>query len=178
MESAAVWFWFIFRAFWVLVGGWALLVFVILPIHDRIRGRRPPRAKTFENAGWYPDLSEEEAVSKAALYFRWCAQARLVSDDHIEDEESAPHLGRMVSGDLSASEYLMKNTGGKLSSMDLNDEGDAFTRAFFPRRFDAVLDELAPGYRLEADVDFGLLAARLDDELDTFRKRARARKRL
>ena len=148
----------------MLVGAWLLLMFVIVPVYDRLRGRRGPKEKKYDDAGYYSDRPEGEAVAAIALFFRWCAAEGLLSEDHTEDPDTSKALARVVKGTLSASEYVWEYMSGKFGSGDLSDEGNRVARALYGRPYRRILAGLAPKLRLERDVDFAALREALNRE--------------
>jgi hypothetical protein len=120
-----------------------------------------------------PAESEAHAAAHIGLYFRWCVHSGLVSEEHTAEPELADQLQKVRHGQLTGTEYLWENTSGKLADVDLNDEGNRFTKWFYDKYY---LDELrsitrAQDYALaESDVDFDALRRQLDQSLTKWRE--------
>ena len=116
--------------------------------------------------------SESHAAAHIGLYFKWCLVNDLISEEWMDDETLEEDLQRVRSGDLSATEFLWDNTSGKLTSVDLTDEGNRFTKWFYSKRYPTLLFEVADGNAYEfteEEVDFPKLKNRMDQVFHEWR---------
>lgn len=117
--------------------------------------------------------SEAHAAAHIGLYFRWCISAGLVSSEHWSDSELSVDLEKVRAGTLSGTKYIWETNSGKLADIDLTQEGNAFTRWFYGRRYFKELQAVT-GMKdyacTEQDVNFGTLQQRLDAALDAWRR--------
>jgi hypothetical protein len=123
------------------------------------------------HVGYAP--SEAHAAAHIGLYFRWCLGAGLLSEDHTGDPELAEQLESILQGRLTATEYLWKNSSGKLSDVDLTEEANRFTRQYLRKQYLEDLRRITgkPDYQFtEAEVEFSRLEAILDERLDEWRR--------
>jgi hypothetical protein len=121
------------------------------------------RMKKYDDAAYYTGSghSEDHAIAHIALDFRWCILRGLVGEEHTEDEE----FESFKDGNQAVSDYLWETITGKLSEVDLNEQGNAFTRSYFSGLYPADLADVTGCPLLqftEREVDFARLAQRID----------------
>jgi hypothetical protein len=122
--------------------------------------------------------SEAHAAAHIGLYFRWCLDAGLVSEEHTEDPELSEELEAIRRGRLTGTEYLWRYTSGKLSDDDLTEEGNRFSRTYMSKSYLGDLRRVTgkADYQFtEAEVDFSRLKAILDERLREWRRSPPAR---
>jgi hypothetical protein len=128
----------------------------------------------YDDASWHVGNAEsdEHAAAHIGLYFRWCAMAGLLSEDHTEDPELGRGLDGLKNGSTTGTDYIWEVGSGKLSDVDLTDEGNAFTAWFYSKRYLPELRSVT-GKRdysfTERDVEFEPLRQRLDAALQGWR---------
>jgi hypothetical protein len=116
--------------------------------------------------------SEAHAGAPIGLYFRWCVSAGLVSDEHTDDSDLLADIEKVRTGSMTGTEYVWETNSGKLADIDLNDEGNAFTKCFYSKSYPSELRDVTGkgDYEFtEEEVDFARLKDRLDAVLQTWR---------
>lgn len=71
----------------------------------------------------------EHGGTHIALYLRWCFAKGWAGELHIEDVPE--DVSDVISGKLSATEFLFRNCDGKFTDEDLTDEGNFFTQQYY-----------------------------------------------
>jgi hypothetical protein len=128
-----------------------------------------PTVTKIDDAGHYvaDGATEAQAIAHIALFFRWCDERGLLSDEHTADSELAREL-RKARKKESYGDYLWDNFSGKLVGDDLCDRA----RSFAEQRYEQFVRELGSvtGKELltfsEQDVDFASVAQMLDRLLE------------
>ncbi len=129
----------------------------------------------YDDVSWHlnkdfpKDSPEEYAAAHMALYLKWCFLKGWVGKLHKGSPEDQDKL---MSGEMTATDYLYNNCDGKFSSDDLNEEGDLFTLAYYRSdRYQNDYKELTNNKVFKAseeEVDFEKLSRKLDSRLQEF----------
>ena len=135
----------------------------------------------YDDADWHytEDFPEEYAGVHIALYLKWCFLKGWAGNTHLE--EWPEDVKDLITGNLSATQFLCKNCDNMLTSEDLNEEGNLFTRNYYESCF---LDDFSENFgnfiytAPEKDFDFKKFTAMCDSKLYTgeLKKTTRRRK--
>jgi len=134
----------------------------------------------YEDVSWhsgaddYPkDLPHEAAGTHSGMFFAWALLGGLGSNLHAGD------VVRLRKRETTPGAFFCGECDGKLTDEDLNDEGNAFAKAYFDpesgrylRDYDAMLCEgLQTAYHVrDTWQNFDKLKPRLDRRLAEFRR--------
>lgn len=159
--------WWAFIILVLAVGAYILLL-VTLTLLDR---RKFPLTRKYDDGGYYVgqvnNASEDQAAAHIGLYFKWCLFRGLVDEEELASLEGdeGNTLEAVRNGQLTATDYLWDTITCKFADDDLTDEGNAFTRWYYPRRYlkdlHSVTGKPECSYT-ESEVDFGALSTLLD----------------
>ena len=89
----------------------------------------------YDDASWhyggdFPEgQPEEHGGTHIALFLKWCFARGWVGSLHMEEEPDA--IGAVVSGKMSATDFLFKYCDGKFIDEDLNEVGNCFTARYY-----------------------------------------------
>jgi hypothetical protein len=89
----------------------------------------------YDDASWHyggefpENAPEEHGGTHIALFMKWCFVQGLAGDFHLQGEPEDTQ--KVIEGKLSASEFLFKYCDGKLTTEDLNEEGNAFAENYY-----------------------------------------------
>jgi hypothetical protein len=89
----------------------------------------------YDDANWHSggqfpqDSPPEYGGTHIALLLKWCFLKGWVGE--LQVKESAPYLDKLLSGEMSATEFLFKNCDGKFTDEDLSNEGNAFLGYYY-----------------------------------------------
>lgn len=89
----------------------------------------------YHDASWhyggdFPQGSPNEfGATHIALFLKWCFCKGWIGDLHKED--APDEVERLVSGQLSATEFFLMHCDGKLTNEDLSAEGNAFAEKYY-----------------------------------------------
>ncbi|CAM3747349.1 hypothetical protein CCOS865_01277 [Pseudomonas reidholzensis] len=89
----------------------------------------------YDDASWHygndfpAGQPQENGGTHIALFLRWCFIKGWAGEFYIEEEPEA--LARVISGELSATEFLFSYCDGKLTDDDLSDEGNVFAQQYY-----------------------------------------------
>ncbi len=90
----------------------------------------------YDDASWhyggdgFPASSPEEfGGTHIALFLKWCFMQGWVGDIHIQEE--LEDVQRVISDELSATDFLFKYCDGKLTDEDFNDIGNFFATRYY-----------------------------------------------
>ena len=128
----------------------------------------------YDDASWHyggnfpTDQPQEHGGTHIALFLKWCFVKGWAGSLHTEEQPDA--VAAVISGDLSATEFLFKYCDGKLTDEDFNEIGNSFSAKYYGddglylEDYSQAFGEqmyLAP----EAAHDFGRFSAILDARL-------------
>ncbi|MGL6212081.1 MAG: hypothetical protein ACRC14_19825 [Paracoccaceae bacterium] len=131
----------------------------------------------YDDASWhsdgeFPEASPEEyAGTHIALFVKWCFLRGWAGEELLED--CPDDVARVISGQMSATDFLFKNCDGKLADADLNPEGNAFASEYYSES-GSYTDDYAKHFdgfvylRPESDHDFAKFTAMVDERLLAF----------
>ena len=128
---------------------------------------------SYDQGYWHTDscaeknLDEQYAGTHIAAYLKWCLEKDFLSKDFLISDADA--IAAVRDGRMSISEYFEKYLDWKFGEWNLNEEGNAFTKAYYDRYVEEVSVEV-PSAVLgpESNVDFQKLFALLDNRLRQF----------
>ncbi|EBS2737835.1 Uncharacterised protein [Salmonella enterica] len=89
----------------------------------------------YDDASWHDteefptDQPYEHTGTHIALYLKWCFIRGWASELHMEYEPEA--VAGVISGTLSATEFLFEYCDGKFTDEDLTDAGNMFTEKHY-----------------------------------------------
>ena len=89
----------------------------------------------YDDASWHyggnfpTDQAQENGGTHIALFLKWCFVKGWAGSLHTDEEPAA--VAAVVSGDLSATEFLFKYSDGKFTDEDLNDAGNSFAEQYY-----------------------------------------------
>lgn len=89
----------------------------------------------YDDANWHyggnfpAGQPHEHSGTHIALYLRWCFAKGWAGELHIKDVPE--DVADVISGKLSATEFLFRNCDGKFTDEDLTDEGNLFTQQYY-----------------------------------------------
>lgn len=118
----------------------------------------------YDDASWHDndefptDQPYEHTGTHIALYLRWCFIKGWASELHMEYEPDA--VADVISGNLSATEFLFEHCDGKFTDEDLTDEGNMFTEQYYG----------SDGYLLDYAEIFGDLIFSVPESAHDFEK--------
>ncbi|MEE4148961.1 hypothetical protein [Pseudomonas viridiflava] len=82
---------------------------------------------SWHHAGDFPaDQPKEQGGTHIALFLKWCFLKGWAGEVHVEDEPEA--VTDVISGKLSATEFLFRYCDGTFTCKDLTAAGNFFTR--------------------------------------------------
>lgn len=141
----------------------------------------------YDDASWhyggdYPKgLAKKHGSTHIGFFLAWAVSRGMAGRLHLE--ESKKDLAALRAGKLTGAAFLRKNCDEKLTSEDLNADGNAFARARYTaylKGYEAAVDprgELESIYDAPDDVATYRRAAKLLDELYDAWSRQRATRR-
>lgn len=103
----------------------------------------------YDDASWhyggdFPESSPEEyAATHIALIMKWCFQKGWAGEIHTEDEASNAELQKVISNELSATEFFMRWCDGKLTDEDFNEQGNALLQEYCGKEGSLYLPDYA-----------------------------------
>lgn len=125
---------------------------------------------SYDQGYWHTDrcaeknLDEQYAGTHIAVYLKWCLEKGFLSEELLVSDADA--LAAVRDGRMSISEYFETHLDWKFGEWNLNEDGNAFTKAYYDRYLDEVSVEVPEAVLgPESDVDFQKLFALLDDRL-------------
>lgn len=89
----------------------------------------------YDDASWhyggeFPANSPDEfGATHIAMFLRWCFTKGWAGALHLEEEPEDTQ--KVIDGTLSATEFFMQYSDGKLTSDDFNDQGNAFAQKYY-----------------------------------------------
>ena len=89
----------------------------------------------YDDASWHhggdfpAGQPPEHGGTHIALFLRWCFIKGWAGDFHAEEEPEA--VARVISGELSATEFLFRYCDGKFTEEDLNDAGNEIAQQYY-----------------------------------------------
>ncbi|WP_449117367.1 DUF7832 domain-containing protein [Pseudomonas viridiflava] len=89
----------------------------------------------YDDASWHytgdfpADQPKEQGGTHIALFLKWCFLKGWAGEDHVEDEPEA--VADVISGKLSATEFLFRYCDGKFTEEDLTEAGNLFTQQYY-----------------------------------------------
>jgi hypothetical protein len=103
---------------------------------------------SYDRADWHyggnfpAGLPQENGGTHIGMFLAWAILNGLVGQEHHEDFPEA--LAAVRARTMTGREFLFKNCDGKFWEVDLNEEGNAFARAYYKKapgqRFDYLTD--------------------------------------
>lgn len=129
----------------------------------------------YDDASWhcggegFPEESPNEyGGTHIALFLKWCFSKGWIGDLHQEEEPE--DVARVISGAMSATDFLFKYCDGKLTDEDLSDEGNRFASLHYGENGSYLTDYgnlfSEEMYACsEADHDYALFSSILDRHL-------------
>lgn len=129
----------------------------------------------YDDASWhyggdYPKgLAKKHGSTHIGFFLAWAVSRDMAGRLHVE--ESARDLAALRAGKVTGAAFLRKNCDEKLTSEDLNADGNAFARARYTaylKGYEAAVDprgELRSIYHAADDAPTYRRAAKLLDEL-------------
>ncbi|MBX3209681.1 MAG: hypothetical protein KF764_31900 [Labilithrix sp.] len=120
-----------------------------------------PKFVKYDDASWhyggtYPDdLPPEAAATHIGMFVAWCLAKGMGSDEHVEDLGAL--LKKLVKRSVTPGDFLMKS-GEKFCSDDLNDEGNAFTLAYYQgKNHDSrYVDDFLAAFKVDEKTIYGV----------------------
>ncbi|MTG98249.1 MULTISPECIES: hypothetical protein [Myroides] len=89
----------------------------------------------YDDASWhyggdYPQgLADECAATHIGMFLKWCIEKKLYSQELFEDSEQ--EIEELLEGELTGAEFLLEVCDEKFVSYDLNEQGNAFAKAYY-----------------------------------------------
>jgi len=89
----------------------------------------------YDDASWHAggqfpaDLAPEAGATHIAMFVAWCVLHGLAGELHTDD--LADDLALLQARELTPGQWLLRACDGKFTDEDLNDDGNAFTAAYF-----------------------------------------------
>ena len=89
----------------------------------------------YDDASWHyggdfpAGQPQEHGGTHIALFLRWCFVKGWAGDFHVEEEPEA--VVQVISGELSATEFLFRYCDGKFTEEDLNDAGNEIAGQYY-----------------------------------------------
>jgi hypothetical protein len=85
---------------------------------------------SWHSGGTFPaNLPPEAAATHIGMYLAWCMLHGLAGELHTDD--LADDLALLQARVLTPGQWLLRACDGKFTDEDVNDEGNAFTAAYF-----------------------------------------------
>ena len=89
----------------------------------------------YDDASWHsegdfpPDLPHEAGATHAGMFLAWALQSGLAGEFHLN--ENPEEMSKLEARSITPGAFFLLSCDGKLTDEDLNDEGNAFARAYF-----------------------------------------------
>lgn len=90
----------------------------------------------YDDASWHYGADsfpkgqpDEHGATHIGLFLRWCFVKGWAGDLHLRDEPE--EVGKVISGHLSGTEFLMRYCGEKLTHHDFSAEGNTFAERYY-----------------------------------------------
>ena len=89
----------------------------------------------YDDASWHyggkfpKDLPVEAAATHTGMFLVWALKSGLAGNFHLE--ESTDEIANLQTRTITPGAFFLKVCDGKFTDEDLNDEGNAFTKAYF-----------------------------------------------
>jgi hypothetical protein len=128
----------------------------------------------YDDASWhfggsFPEGSPDEfGGTHIALFIKWCFVRGWAGELHLE--EWPDDVAKVVSGQMTATEFLFKNCDGKFTDEDLSEDGNRFAAVYYGEN-GPYLDDYTNGFgdlmylRPEVDHDFSKFTEMVDRRL-------------
>jgi hypothetical protein len=137
----------------------------------------------YDDASWHyggdfpEDLPREAGATHTGMFVAWALLSGLGGEMHAK--EFPEDLEKLASRSVTPGKFFLEACDGKFTDEDLNDEGNAFTRAYFDFEHgsyltdyeDLLAQSLPSQYHVEDTWDnFDRLAPNLNRRLEEWRR--------
>lgn len=91
----------------------------------------------YDDVSWHvggkfpPELNEKHASTHIGMFLGWVIKHGLAGD--LLEEIAADGLNKVVSGEITGAEFLLKYCDGKLTNEDINEEGNKFASEYYEK---------------------------------------------
>lgn len=89
----------------------------------------------YDDASWHysgdfpADQPAEQGGTHIALFLKWCFVKGWAGELHTQEQPE--DVARVITGQLSATEFFFRYCDGKLTDEDLNDAGNHFAQQYY-----------------------------------------------
>ncbi len=89
----------------------------------------------YDDASWHYDGNfpagqpQEHGGTHIALFLKWCFSKGWAAELHSDEAPEA--VARVISGELSATEFLFNYCDGQITDEDLSDEGNLIAQQYY-----------------------------------------------